>query len=100
MIREYQKKRRVASLDPRVIFRGGDRVLLRRRQPGKMKTRAEGPFTFLRYKSSAGWVAMVEGLAGRVLEVSAANLISLKGMQQLPQISPDTVWEDAPPPRP
>jgi hypothetical protein len=80
MIREYQKKRRVASHDPRVIFRRGDRVLLRRRQPGKMKTRAEGPYTFLRYKTSAGWVAAVEGLAGRILEVSAANLIPLKGM--------------------
>jgi hypothetical protein len=45
-----------------------------------MKTRAEGPFTFLRYKSTAGWVAVVEGLGGRLLEVSAANLIPLKGM--------------------
>ena len=31
MIQEYQKKRRVASHDPRVIFKPGDRVLLRRR---------------------------------------------------------------------
>ncbi len=45
-----------------------------------MKSRAEGPYTFLKYKSTAGWVALVEGIGRRTLEVSAANLIPLKGM--------------------
>ena len=31
MVLEYQKKRRIASHDPRVVFKHGDRVLLRRR---------------------------------------------------------------------
>lgn len=98
MVREYQKRNRLATHDPRVIFRTGDRVLLRRRQPGKMKSRAEGPFTFVKYKTTAGWVAVVEGVGKRTLEVSAANLIPLKGMQQLPHISADIVWQDPPPP--
>jgi hypothetical protein len=79
------------------MFRAGDRVLLRRRQPGKMKTRAEGPFTFKGYKTTEGWVALVENMGGRLLEVAAANLIALKGMQQLPTLGPEVVYEDLQP---
>jgi hypothetical protein len=96
MIRAYRRNKLVADRDPRVIFKPGDRVLLRRRQPGKMKTRAEGPWTFLRYKNTAGWVAIVEGLHGRKLEVSATNLIPLKGRQHLPTLDPALVWDDPP----
>lgn len=46
MIQAYRRNKAVADRDPRVIFKPGDRVMLRRRQPGKMKTRAEGPYTF------------------------------------------------------
>ncbi len=44
-----------------------------------MNTRAEGPYTFLQYKNTAGWVAIVESPLGRRLEVSASNLLQLKG---------------------
>lgn len=61
-----------------------------------MKTRAEGPYTFLQYKNTAGWVARVESQEGRRLEVSAANLIPLKGKQNLPTPGLQLAWEDPP----
>lgn len=96
MIKAYRRHRQVGDRDPRVIFRPGDRVLLKRRQPGKMKTRAEGPWTFLRYKNTAGWVAIVEGVHGRKLEVSSSNLIPVLGRQNLPALDPAVVWDDPP----
>ncbi len=39
-----------------------------------MKTRAEGPYTFLQYKNTAGWVAIVESPLGRRLEADNTSL--------------------------
>ena len=71
-------------------------MLLKRRMPGKMRTRAEGPYTFVKYTNTSGWVAVVEGWEGRKLEVSAPNLIPLKGRHVPPLPPSDIIWEDAP----
>jgi hypothetical protein len=34
-------------MNTRVILKRGDSVLLRRRQPGKLRSKAEGPYTFI-----------------------------------------------------
>ncbi len=96
MIKAYRRQKQLAEKDPRVIFKPGDQVLLRRRMPGKMRTRAEGPYTFVGYTNTAGWVAMVQGTDGRKLSVSAANLIQLKGRHVTPPPPAEVVWEDSP----
>ncbi len=61
-----------------------------------MKTRAEGPYTFVKYTNTAGWVAVVQSVEGRILEVSASNLISLRGRHVPPPPPAEVVWHVAP----
>ena len=83
-LRRYRRQKAVASLDPRVIFREGNRVLLKSRVEGKMHTRAEGPYYFIRYVNTSGLTAVIKDTAGKEHTVSSSRLIALKGMQQLP----------------
>ena len=67
MIRQYHRRGDIAAEDVRYIFEPGHRVLLRRKEPGKLKARARGPYVFLRYSNRSGTVAEVMGPAGRAL---------------------------------
>lgn len=49
MVEEYHKRPDLADADVRFIFSAGDSVLLRQRDPRKMKSRAMGPYTFIKY---------------------------------------------------
>ena len=49
MVKEYTNRRNLAEHDVRYIFEAGDPVLLRSKEPGKLKCRAVGPYTFIRY---------------------------------------------------
>lgn len=59
MLTQYRNRAGRANFDTRVIFKRGEQVLLRRRQPGKLRSRAEGPYTFVSYTNTSGWVAIV-----------------------------------------
>ena len=49
MVREYAKRADLADQDLRFCFEPGDKVLVRQRVPGKLQTKAMGPYLFLRY---------------------------------------------------
>lgn len=53
MLENYLKRSNLAARDVRYVFQAGDLVLLRQREPGKLKTRAMGPYTFVRYVGRA-----------------------------------------------
>ena len=57
MIKEYKERHQLAELEVPHYFRSGDSVLLKQRRPGKMRTKAPGPFTFLRYTGNLGLTA-------------------------------------------
>ena len=61
-----------------MTFQPGDWVLLKQKRPGKMQSKALGPYRFLGYKNQYGLVAEIETVAGKKVECSVANLLPLR----------------------
>lgn len=59
MVEEYKRRRGLAKYDVRFVFDKGDPVLLRAKEPGKMKCRAVGPYIFVEYVAPMGVVARI-----------------------------------------
>ena len=93
MIATYRRHRAVANGDCRVIFSAGDYVLLKRRSPGKMATRAHGPFVFKGYTNSSRLVAELETSTGKLIQASSCNIIPFRGAPRATPVAGDVVWE-------
>lgn len=50
-------------------------MLLKSKEPGRRKITAVGPYAFIRYVGPMGVVAKIANKAGKLYEVSAANLL-------------------------
>ena len=61
----------------RFIFKPGDLVLLRQRQPGKLVTKAREPYTFQQYTGPLGVTAWICAADGTRQVVSALNLLPM-----------------------
>ncbi len=59
MIEKYKRRRDLNDVDIRYIFESGDPVLLRNKEPGKLKCRAVGPYIFINYLPPSGMVAQI-----------------------------------------
>ena len=77
MAQEHARRADLAKMDVCYLFGAGDEVLLRSRELGKLKCRATGPYVFRRYVGWRRTNAEIEGAAGRLMTVSAANLLPL-----------------------
>ena len=77
MAQDYLKHPDLARYDVRFIFKPGDLVLLRQRQPGKLVTKARGPYTFQQYTGSLGVTAWICAADGTRQVVSALNLLPM-----------------------
>lgn len=60
------------------VFEEGDWVLMKQKRPGKMLSKALGPYRFIKYCNDNGLVAEVETVAGKKLHCSVANLLPLR----------------------
>ena len=77
MAQSHVRRADLAKQNVCYIFQAGDTVLLRSREVGKLKCRATGPYLFRKYVGWRSTNAEIEGAAGRVTTVSAANLLPL-----------------------
>ena len=77
MVKKYLARRNLDSVDVRFIFSAGEPVLLKQKEPGKMKCRALGPYTFLEYTGTLGVTASILNHKGKTYQVSVANLLPL-----------------------
>ena len=75
MVQEYLRRHNLARYDVRYVFEAGDAVLLKQRVPGKMKCRALGPYTFIRYTGRLAVTAEILNHKGKEYLVSVANLL-------------------------
>ena len=75
MVADYLQRTQLAQHDVRFVFSQGDKVLLRQREPGKMKCWSVGPYTFLRYTGRLGVNAVILNARGKEYHASAANLV-------------------------
>jgi hypothetical protein len=75
MVEAYARRRDLAKLDIRYLFRPGDQVLLRNREVGKLKARSVGPYVFLKYIGKLKTVGLISMGGDKVQQVSAANLV-------------------------
>ena len=66
MVQEYFKRRDIPFLEVRFNFEAGDQVLLKQKEPGKMKCRALGPYTFIKYTGRLGVTAEILNAKGKV----------------------------------
>jgi hypothetical protein len=86
MQRGYARQLGAASLQVEMVFEAGDWVLMKQKRPGKMLSKALGPYRFVGYKNEHGLVAVIETVAGKKVECSVANLIPLRpGVRPLQQ---------------
>ena len=74
MVEEHARRADLERMDIRFVFRTGDLCLLRAPTGGKLKRRAVGPFTFVKYVGWRGVNAEIVGVSGKVRTVSAVNL--------------------------
>ena len=73
-----------------VEFSPGDLVLLRQRRAGGLRLPAQGPYTFVRYRTSKRLTAEVENpLTGRLVSASVSHLIPYAGRAPVPRPPPD-----------
>ena len=77
MAQDYLKRPDLARYDVRFIFKPGDLVLLRQRQPGKLVTKARGPYTFQQYTGPLGVTAWICAADGTRQVVSALSLLPM-----------------------
>jgi hypothetical protein len=68
----------LAEADVRFVFDPGDPVLLRAKDPGKLKCRAVGPYIFIKYLPPSGLVAEVKNAKGKLYKVSSSNLLPMR----------------------
>jgi hypothetical protein len=87
MKRDYARRLGVDSLQVQLVLTAGDWVLMKQKRPGKMLSKALGPYKILRYKNENGLVAELETVAGKKLESSVANLLPLR-----PGVRPIQRW--------
>lgn len=78
MVQQYHKRRDLASADVRFVFDPGDPVLLRAKEPGKLKCRAVGPYIFTKYIPPGGLVAEIKNAKGKIYKVSSSNLLPMR----------------------
>lgn len=78
MVSDYHKRRNTSDVDIRYIFEPGDPVLLRNKEPGKLKCKAIGPYIFIKYKPPDGMVAEVKNMKGKEYIVSSLNLLPIR----------------------
>ena len=64
----------------RFDLRPGQKVLLRRRITGKLRTKCEGPFVFLRTLGSEGAALELLDNRGRVRSATLANVLPYRGI--------------------
>ena len=77
MVQEHARRADLGKMDVRYLFGAGDEVLLHSRELGKLKCHATGPYVFRRYVGWRRTNAEIEGAAGRLMMVSADNLLPL-----------------------
>lgn len=77
MAQEHAQRADLAKMDVHYLFGAGDEVLLHSRELSKLKCRATGPYVFWRYVGWRRTNAEIEGAAGRLMMVSAANLLPI-----------------------
>ena len=77
MAQEHARQADLAKMDVCYLFGAGDEVLLHSRELGKLKCRATRPYVFRHYVGWRRTNAEIEGAAGRLMTVSAANLLPL-----------------------
>ena len=77
MAQDYLKRPDLARYDVRFIFKSGDLVLLRQHQPGKLVTKARGPYTFQQYTGPLGVTAWICAADGTRQVVSVLNLLPM-----------------------
>lgn len=82
MIRDYLDRRGLAKMDVRYVFEPGALVLLKGKVPGRRKTRAIGPYFFLKYVGPLGVVAQITSQKGKIMEVSATHLLPVHDSEQ------------------
>lgn len=78
MLESYLKRADLARHDVRFVFAAGDGVLLKQREPGKMKCRSVGPYLFVRYEGRMGVTAVILNARGKEQHVSAANFVPVQ----------------------
>ncbi len=78
MQRGYAARLGVEELQVEMPFQPGDWVLMKQKRPGKMHSKALGPYRFIEYKKQYGLVAVIETVAGKKVECSVANLLPLR----------------------
>ena len=70
-----------------VEFSPGDLVLLRQRRAGGLRLPAQGPYTFVRYRTSKRLTAEVENpLAGRLVSASVLHMPVVPQCLDLPRM--------------
>lgn len=62
---EYSKRPDLAAMDVRYAFTPGSLVIMKQKRPGKLLTKATGPYKFVQYNGSHNVTATVEDAAGR-----------------------------------
>jgi predicted secreted acid phosphatase len=65
MMKGYARQLGVDSLQVEFAFQPGDWVLMKQKRPGKMLSKALGPYKFVGYKNEHGVVAVLETIAGK-----------------------------------
>ena len=75
--KQYSKNTGKLNVDFRFIFMPGDRVLLRQKDPGKLKVKAVGPYLFVKYKGRQRTRAVILNNKNKERIVSVTNLLQV-----------------------
>ena len=78
MVAAY-KKQHGQERDLRFELAPGQRVLLRQRLPGKLRTRCSGPYVFLRSVGPNSTTLELLGPNGKVRQASVGNVVPYRG---------------------
>lgn len=79
MVAQYARRPGLSPIDNRTILTPGCKVIMRQRQPGKMKLKATGPYTFLRFVGRQGLGAELMDQGGHTLRASLSNVLPCRG---------------------
>ena len=95
MVKQYLRQRQLAEQDVRFIFAPGDPVLLRAKEPGKLKCRAVGPYVFQKYTGSMGVTSVITNAQGKTYTVNAGNLLPVHTNGAARMLRFDPSWDPA-----
>ena len=84
----YAKQHGLDQLQVEFVHQPGEWVLMKQKRPGKMLSKAMGPYRFVQYTNDRGLVAELETVAGKKLQCSVANLLPLR-----PGVRPLQRWK-------